>query len=86
MSQNYPNPFNPTTIISYTIAKESFVTLKMYDILGKEVAVLVNNRKTPGNYQVEFDTRDYSNLSSGLYFYKIQAGEFTDIKRMMLIK
>ena len=86
LSQNYPNPFNPTTIISYTIAKESFVTLKMYDILGKEVAVLVNNRKTPGNYQVEFDTRDYSNLSSGLYFYKIEAGEFTDIKRMMLIK
>ncbi|MCU0372197.1 MAG: S8 family peptidase, partial [Ignavibacteria bacterium] len=86
LSQNYPNPFNPTTIISYTIARESFVTLKMYDILGKEVAVLVNSRKTPGNYQVEFDTRDYSNLSSGLYFYKIQAGEFTDIKRMMLVK
>lgn len=86
LSQNFPNPFNPATIISYTVAKESLVSIKVFDVLGREVATLVNSRKIPGNYQVEFDTRDYSNLASGLYFYRIQAGEFTDLKRMMLIK
>ena len=86
LSQNYPNPFNPSTIIHYTIAKESIVIIKLYDMLGKEIATLVNSRKLPGNYQVEFDSRDFSNLSSGLYFYKIQSGEFTDIKKMMLIR
>lgn len=86
MSQNYPNPFNPSTIISYTVAKESFVTIKVFDVLGREVATLINSKKLPGVYQLEFDSRDYKNLSSGMYFYKIQAGEFTDLKRMMLIK
>ena len=86
MSQNYPNPFNPSTIINYTVAKESFVTIKVFDVLGREVATLINSKKIPGVYQLEFDSRDYNNLSSGMYFYKIQAGEFTDLKRMMLIK
>lgn len=86
LSQNYPNPFNPSTIISYSVAKESFVSIKVFNILGREVATLVNSKKIAGNYQVEFDSRDHNNLSSGLYFYKIQAGEFTDLKRMMLIK
>ncbi|HWQ82179.1 MAG TPA: S8 family serine peptidase [Ignavibacteria bacterium] len=86
LSQNYPNPFNPSTVISYSIAKESFVTIKVYDLLGREVATLINSKKLPGNYQVEFDSRDYKNLSSSLYFYRIQAGDFTEVKRMMLIK
>ncbi len=86
LSQNYPNPFNPSTVISYSIAKESFVSIKVYDLLGREVATLINSKKQPGNYQVEFDSRDYKNLSSSMYFYRIQAGDFTDVKRMMLIK
>ncbi len=86
LSQNYPNPFNPSTVIEYSVAKESFVTIQVFDLLGREVAVLMNMKKSPGNYKVEFDSRDYKNLSSGLYFYRIQAGEFTDTKRMMLLK
>ena len=83
LAQNYPNPFNPSTKISFSIPQQSQVTLKIYDVLGKEVMTLVNDVKSAGNYEVEFNA---SNLSSGAYFYKIQAGQFTDIKRMMLIK
>ena len=86
LSQNYPNPFNPSTIINYSVAKESMVSIKVFDVLGREVATLVNSRKIAGNYQVEFDSRDYNNLSSGMYFYRINAGDFSDLKRMMLIK
>jgi hypothetical protein len=86
MSQNYPNPFNPTTIIKYSIAKPGMVKIKVYDVLGKEIATLVNGNKLAGNHQVEFDAEFYKNLSSGIYFYKIEAGEFTDIKKMMLVK
>lgn len=86
LSQNYPNPFNPSTIIEYSIAKETFVTIKLYDVLGREAAVLVNSKKTPGIYSVEFDSREHSNISTGLYFYRIHAGEFTETKRMMLLK
>ena len=83
LSQNYPNPFNPSTKINFSIPQQSQVTLKIYDVLGKEVMTLVNDVKTAGNYEVEFNA---SNFASGAYFYKIQAGQFTDIKRMMLIK
>ncbi len=83
LSQNYPNPFNPSTKINFSIPQQSQVTLKIYDVLGKEVMTLVNDVKSAGNYEVEFNA---SNLASGAYFYKIQAGQFTDIKRMMLIK
>lgn len=86
LSQNFPNPFNPATVIRYSVAKESMVNIKVFDVLGREVATLVNSRKIAGNYQVEFDARDYNNLSSGLYFYRIQADGFTDLKRMMLVK
>jgi len=83
LSQNYPNPFNPTTSISYSLKANGFVTLKVYDVLGKEVITLVNETKSAGTYIVDFNG---SELSSGVYFYKIEANEFTDIKRMMLIK
>jgi hypothetical protein len=81
--QNYPNPFNPTTTIRFTIPHRSNVTLKVYDMLGKEIATLVDEEKNPGSYEVKFDA---SNLPSGVYFYKIKAGEFTQTKKMILMK
>lgn len=81
--QNYPNPFNPLTQIRYDIPSQMFVSLKVFDVLGREVSVLVNEIRQPGSYLVDFDG---TNLSSGIYFYKIEAGEFTSIKKMMLIK
>jgi len=83
LSQNYPNPFNPSTGINYSIPKNSFVSVKVYDVLGNEVAVLVNKEKPAGNYSVEFNA---NNLSSGVYFYRIQAGSFIQTKKMLLIK
>jgi hypothetical protein len=83
LSQNYPNPFNPTTKINFAIPKQGFVNLKIYDVLGREVRTLVSEVKTPGNYIVDFNAEE---LSSGVYFYKLSAGSFTDVKRMMLIK
>jgi len=83
LRQNYPNPFNPTTHIKYSISRRQFVFLKVYDALGKEIAVLVNEQKQAGEYEVEFDG---SRLASGLYFYRIQAGKFTQMKKMVLIK
>ncbi|MBI5402067.1 MAG: T9SS type A sorting domain-containing protein [Ignavibacteriae bacterium] len=83
LMQNYPNPFNPNTIIKFRIKESGFVTLKIYDMLGKEVAVLVNENLKPGSYDREFDA---SGLSSGIYFYKITAGDFTDTKKMILTK
>ncbi len=83
LNQNYPNPFNPSTTISYSIPKNGLVKLTVYDILGKEIVTLVNEVKTAGNYILDFDA---SNLSSGIYFYKITSGEFSSIKKMMLIK
>jgi hypothetical protein len=83
LDQNYPNPFNPITIISYGLPKSSNVKLTIYDILGREVTVLVNEFKSIGNYSVEFDA---SELASGTYIYKIEAGEFVSSKKMALIK
>ncbi len=83
LQQNFPNPFNPSTRIAFSIPQQSLVTLKVYDVLGKEVATLVNEMKTPGNYEVDFNA---SQLASGAYFYRIQAGSYNAIKRMMLIK
>ncbi|MEJ2616433.1 MAG: kelch repeat-containing protein [Ignavibacteriaceae bacterium] len=83
LHQNYPNPFNPSTTIKYSIPKQSYVTLKLYDILGREVATLVNAEKPSGNYQVEFNA---ANLPSGVYFYRIQAGSFNQVRKMLLIK
>lgn len=81
--QNFPNPFNPKTVISYQLAVSSFVSLKIYDILGNEVSPLVNKKQNAGFYKVEFDG---SHLSSGLYFYKLVAGNFSDTKKLILIK
>jgi hypothetical protein len=83
LSQNYPNPFNPTTYINYTIAKNSAVELTVYDILGVEVAQIVNEVKSPGSYTVAFDG---SNLASGVYFYKLRAGNNVITKKMLLMK
>ncbi len=82
-SQNYPNPFNPLTKIKYSIPKQSNVSLKVFDILGNEIAELVNEKKPVGNYEVQFDA---AKLSSGVYFYRIQAGEFVKTKKMVVLK
>jgi len=83
LSQNYPNPFNPATTISYDVPKSGIVALKVYDVLGREVALLVNEQKQPGSYRVKFDG---SSLSSGVYFYRLQAGSFVDTKKLVLLK
>ena len=83
LAQNYPNPFNPSTIISYNIPKASNVTLKVYDILGNEVATLVNQFQNANSYQVNFNA---ASLASGVYIYKIDAGNFTMSKKMLLLK
>lgn len=81
--QNYPNPFNPATNIKFSIINVQYVTLKVYDILGNEVATLVNKSLKPGTYEVSFDG---SQLTNGVYFYKITAGEFSETKKLLLIK
>lgn len=83
LSQNYPNPFNPTTAISYQLSAFSHVTLKVYDVLGNEIKTLVNEYKPAGKYTVNFDG---SGLASGIYFYRIKAGSFSDVKKLVLLK
>ena len=83
LNQNYPNPFNPITKISYSIKEQSFVKIKIYDISGRELISLVNEMKNPGDYFVNFDG---SNMASGIYYYKIIAGNFVAIRKMLLIK
>lgn len=83
LSQNYPNPFNPVTKINFALPKSGMVTLKVYDILGKEVASLINEVKAAGTYSFDFDA---SSFTSGVYFYKLESNGFTDIKKMMLVK
>jgi len=83
LKQNYPNPFNPSTKISYSIPEISFVTLKVYDILGNEIATLVSGEKPAGNYEVEFKAE---NNTSGIYFYSLTSGAFTETKKMILLR
>ena len=83
LEQNYPNPFNPSTSIKFGIKKDGFVSLKIYDLTGREVAALVSGTLRAGSYSVDWNA---SGLSSGVYFYKLEAGEFTDVKRMALVK
>ena len=83
LNQNYPNPFNPSTKITYSIPKSSYVSLKIYNVLGQEVAALVNQQQNAGSYAVNFDA---SSLSSGIYLYRIQAGSFVSTKKMTLLK
>ena len=96
LSQNYPNPFNPSTTIKYSIPKQSYVTLKVYDLLGREVAAIVNEEKPAGNYEIKFncvETHSHASLPSGVYFYQIkatpngrQAGDYVSTKKMILLK
>ncbi len=94
LSQNYPNPFNPATTISYTIPRSGLVTLKVYNLIGVEVAVLVDEEQAPGNYQIDFTTGgrsasdDGNNriLPSGVYFYRLESGDYSRTMKMNLIK
>ncbi|OGU45068.1 MAG: hypothetical protein A2000_16865 [Ignavibacteria bacterium GWB2_36_8] len=81
--QNFPNPFNPSTLISYKLKETGNVQLKVYNILGDEIATLVNELKPAGNYEITWQA---VNLPSGIYFYRLQAGSFTDTKKMLLLK
>jgi len=80
---NYPNPFNPTTIIAFELPEQTIVTLKVYDILGREVAVLVNEKLESGKHEVEFRA---DNLASGLYIYNLTAGNYSQSHKMLLLK
>jgi hypothetical protein len=83
LEQNYPNPFNPVTQIKYSIVEDGMVTIKVFDLLGREIAILVNEEKSAGIYTVGFDA---SHLASGIYFYSITAGSFSQTKKMILAK
>jgi hypothetical protein len=81
--QNYPNPFNPTTTIGFKVQSSGFVSLKVFDLLGREVATLANEERQPGEYSMTFDA---SNLPSGVYLYKMTSGSFTDVKKLILVR
>ena len=83
LAQNYPNPFNPSTKISWQSPVGSHQTLKIYDVLGNEVATLVDEYREAGRYEITFDA---SNLSSGIYFYRLQAGDYLQTRKMILLK
>jgi hypothetical protein len=83
LKQNYPNPFNPTTNLEFGISKLGFVTLKIYDVIGKEVVTLVNENLSPGSYQLQWSGEGYS---SGVYFYELSSGNIKETKRMLLLK
>jgi photosystem II stability/assembly factor-like uncharacterized protein len=90
LEQNYPNPFNPTTKIQFTIVNRQLILVKVYDMLGREVSTLVNEVREPGTYTVQFDARlpggQGSNLASGVYFYKMQAGQFVQTRKLLLLR
>ena len=81
--QNFPNPFNPATTIRFSISKASFVTIKVYNILGREVKTLINGEKLPGEYKEQFNA---GNLSSGVYLYELRADRYLEVKKMMVLK
>ena len=83
LGQNYPNPFNPTTNIAFDLPKSEFVTLKIYTLLGTEVATLVSGNLSAGEYTIKFDA---SNLASGLFFYKLQTSSFVETRKMLLVR
>ncbi len=83
LSQNFPNPFNPTTVIIYQIATGGQVTLKVYDLLGREVKTLMNERQNPGSHSVTFDAKG---LASGVYFYRLESGTYAEVKKLVLMK
>ena len=83
LGQNYPNPFNPVTTIAYDLPINTYVDIRLYDITGKEIQRLVNERQTAGTYKITFDA---SELPSGIYFYRMATPTFTESKKMVLIK
>jgi len=83
LEQNYPNPFNPTTMINFSVPYSTFVNLKVYDAIGNEVVILVNENKPVGTYTVSFNA---TGLSSGVYYYKLEAGNFGETKKMILLR
>lgn len=83
LNRNCPNPFNPTTVIIYQLPVNSFVTLNIYDVLGREIQTLVNEHQSAGTHSVTFNE---ANLPSGAYLYRIQAGIFTDVKKFVVVK
>ncbi|MBS1494803.1 MAG: T9SS type A sorting domain-containing protein [Bacteroidetes bacterium] len=85
LHQNYPNPFNPSTVIRYQLSVAGFTTLRIFDLLGKEVATLVNEKQNAGSYAVDFNSSEF-NLPSGIYFYTLNAGEFKQTRKMVLVK
>ena len=93
LEQNYPNPFNPSTNIKFQIPSTSFVTLKVFDLLGREVATLVNEEMSPGSYERVFSAKggsasggDASWLASGVYLYRLQAADFVSVRKMLVVK
>jgi len=88
LEQNYPNPFNPSTLIRYQLPVDGYVTLKVYNVLGQEVATLVNEFQTAGTHSITFDTRNssFGILSSGVYLYRLQANNFIQTKAMILLR
>ena len=83
LEQNYQNPFNPSTSIQYAISSRQFVTLKVYDLLGREIATLVNEEKPAGVYEVEFNA---ASIPSGIFFYQLKAGQYSETRKMVLLK
>ncbi len=83
LSQNYPNPFNPTTKIQYSVPADGFVNIAVYNVLGEKVTDIVNNLQKAGSYEVTFDA---ANFASGMYLYRMEAGDFVSVKKMILLK
>ena len=83
LEQNYPNPFNPSTMISFSLPTKSFVTLKVFDVIGREVTTLASEEKNAGTHQLQWNA---SSMPSGIYFYRLQAGSFTETKRLIVLK
>jgi len=86
VEQNTPNPFNPTTNITYELFDASYVKLKVFDLIGKEIATLVDANQQKGTYTVTFDASKYANLTSGIYFYKLETDKYSEVKKMILTK
>jgi hypothetical protein len=88
LGQNYPNPFNPTTTISFSVPKQEYVVLVIYDMLGKEVNRLVDGQMSAGSFKATWrgDTKNGEKVSSGVYFYRLQAGSFSAVKKMLMLK
>ncbi|HJY63032.1 MAG TPA: T9SS type A sorting domain-containing protein [Ignavibacteria bacterium] len=86
LEQNNPNPFNPSTVIKYELFEASYVKLKVFDLIGKEIVTLVDANQSPGSYSIEFDASKYANLTSGIYFYKLETSVSSEVKKMILTK